>query len=131
VGPLTSLAVLWVLFLVIYMVVPNTRVRFRDAWRGALAAAILFGIFEVIFPLYFKVFLNGDSRYGAAGAAILVVIVWLWIFAVITVLGAQINAVAMGLKPLPRGLDHTYARAYTRMVQADAGATDEQPPAAG
>jgi membrane protein len=131
VGPLTSLAALSVLFLLIYMVVPNVRVRFRDAWRGALAAAILFSIFEVIFPLYFKVFLNGDTKYGAAGAAILVVIVWLWIFAVITVLGAQINAVAMGLKPMPCGLDHTYARAYTHMVRTDAGATDEQPPAAG
>lgn len=131
VGPLTSLAVLWMLFLVIYMVVPNVRVRFRNAWHGALVAAILFGIFEVIFPLYFKVFLNGNTRYGAAGAAILVVIVWLWIFALVTVLGAQINAVAMGLKPMPYGLDHTYARAYTQMVLADAGATDEQPSARG
>ena len=131
VGPLTSLAVLWVLFLVIYMVVPNFRVRFRDAWHGALTAAILFGIFEVIFPLYFKVFLHGATRYGAAGATILVVIVWLWIFALITILGAQINAVAMGLKPMPDDLERTYARAYTQMVLADAGATDEQPPAAG
>jgi len=131
VGPLTSLAVLWVLFLAIYMVVPNFRVRFRDAGPGALTAAILFGIFEVIFPLYFKVFLHGATRYGAAGATILVVIVWLWIFALITILGAQINAVAMGLKPMPDGLERTYARAYTQMVLADAGATDEQPPAAG
>jgi membrane protein len=131
VGPLTSLAVLWVLFLVIYMVVPPVRVRFRDAWPGALAAAILFGIFEVIFPLYFTVFMHGNTRYGAAGAAILVLIVWLWIFALVTVLGAQINAVAMGLEPLPCGLDRVFARAYTHMVRADAGATDEQPPAAG
>ena len=131
VGPLTSLAVLWVLFLAIYMVVPNFRVRFRDTWPGALTAAILFGIFEVIFPLYFTVFLNGNTRYGAAGATLLVVIVWLWIFALITILGAQINAVAMGLKPMPDGLERMYARAYTKMVLADAGATDEQPPAAG
>jgi membrane protein len=131
VGPLTSLAVLWVLFLVIYMVVPNFRVRFRDTWPGALTAAILFGIFELIFPLYFTVFLNGATRYGAAGATLLVVIVWLWIFALITILGAQINAVAMGLKPMPDGLERMYARAYTKMVRADAGAADEQPPAAG
>ena len=131
VGPLTSLAVLWVLFLVIYIVVPNIRVRFRDAWPGALTAAILFGMFEVLFPLYFELFLHGDTRYGAAGATILVVIVWLWIFALITLLGAQINAVAMGLRPMPCGLDRTYARAYKQLVSADGEATEKQQHAAG
>jgi hypothetical protein len=46
-------------------------------------------------------------------------------------LGAQINAVAMGLKPMPCGLARTYARAYTQLALVDAGATDQQPPAAG
>jgi membrane protein len=131
VGPLTSLAVLWVLFLVIYVVVPNVRMRVRNAWPGALIAAILFGIVEVSFPLYFTLFLHGNTRYGAAGAAILVVIVWLWMFALVTVLGAQINAVAMGLRPMPCGLDRTYARAYKQMVRADSEATEKQQHAAG
>jgi membrane protein len=129
VGPLTSLAVLFVLFLVIYMVVPNLGVRWRAAWRGALAAAILFGLLEVLFPLYFQVFLHGNTRYGAAGATILVVIVWLWLFALITVFGAQINAAAMGLRPMPYGLERTYATAYQRLVLGYVGATEEQPPA--
>jgi hypothetical protein len=46
-------------------------------------------------------------------------------------LGAQINAVAMGLQPVPCGLERTNARAYTQLVRADARATDQQPPAAG
>lgn len=112
VGPLTALALLWLLFLVIYMVVPNVTVRVRDAWRGALAAALLFGLFQVLFPLYVTVFLTGNVRYGAAAATVLVVIIWLWIFAVITVVGAQINALAMGLQPLPYDLAHAVERAY-------------------
>ena len=107
VGPLTSLFVLWVLFLLFYMVVPNTKVPFRDAWRGAAAAAILFALFDLLFPLYFKLFLHGNGRYGAVAASLLVLIAWLWFFALITVIGAQINAVAMGIKPTRHDLPGT------------------------
>ena len=112
VGPLTSRVLLWLLFLLIYIVVPNFTVRFRDAWRGAVAAALLFGIFQILFPLYFKVFLHGNIRYGAAAATVLVAVVWLWIFALITVVGAQINAIAMGLQPIPYDLARTIELVY-------------------
>jgi len=112
VGPLTSLGVLWLLFLVIYMVVPNFEVRFRHAWPGALVAAILVGLLELLFPLYFRIFLSPNTRYGVAAAALLVVIIWLWFFAVITVLGAQINAVFMGLRATTYDLSRTFELAY-------------------
>ena len=112
VGPLTSLFVLWVLFLVIYMVVPNTKVPFRIAWRGAAAAALLFALFDLLFPLYFKLFLHGNSKYGAVAASLLVLVAWLWFFALITVIGAQINAVAMGIKPTRYDLPGALVREY-------------------
>ena len=112
VGPLTSLAVSWLLFLVIYLVVPNFDVQFRQAWRGALTAAVLFEIVQLLFPLYFAVFLYGNLRYGAAAASLLLFIIWLWFFAVATVIGAQINAVAIGLKPSPYDLARTFEMAY-------------------
>jgi membrane protein len=112
VGPLTSLGVLWLLFLVVYMVVPNCKVRFRHAWRGALTAAVLFGLLQVLFPLYFSVLLTGNIRYGAAPAAVLVVIIWVWFFALISVIGAQVTAVAMELKATPYDLAHTLEESY-------------------
>jgi membrane protein len=112
VGPLTSLFVLWVLFLVIYMVVPNTRVPFRTAWRGAAAAAILSALFNLLFPLYFQLFLHGNSKFGAVAASLLVLVAWLWFFALITVIGAQITAVAMGIKPTRYDLPGTLVREY-------------------
>jgi membrane protein len=124
VGPLTSLFVLWVLFLIFYMVVPNTKVPFRNAWRGALAAAILFALFNLLFPLYFKLFLHGNGRYGAVAASLLVLIAWLWFFALITVIGAQINAVAMGIKPTRYDLPGTLVRAYEQDM-----ASTRKPPA--
>src|SRR5581483_6802642 len=65
VGPLTSLGVLWLLFLAIYMIVPNFTVRFRQAWRGALAAALLVGVLELLF-------LSPNTRYGVAATTLLV-----------------------------------------------------------
>src|SRR5919201_38808 len=99
VGPLTSLFVLWVLFLLIYMVVPNTTVRFGGAWRGAMAAA----------------------------ASLLVLVAWLWFFALITVIGAQINAVAMGIKPTRYDLPRTLVQEYEQEI-ASARQSPASPP---
>ena len=118
VGPLTSLFVLWVLFLLIYMVVPNTSVPFRHAWPGAVAAAVLFALFDLLFPLYFALFLHGNAEYGAVAASLLVLIAWLWFFALITVIGAQINAVAMGLKPTRHKLPRILVREYEQEMAA-------------
>jgi len=125
VGPLTSLLVLWVLFLLIYMVVPNTRVSFRDAWRGAVAAALLFAILDLMFPLYFQMFLHGNGKYGAVAGSLLVLVAWLWFFALITVIGAQINAVAMGIKPTRYNLPRSLIRVY----EQDMASTRESPAA--
>lgn len=55
VGPLVSLGLLWLLFLAFYRIVPNTTVPLRDAWRGALTAAVLFTLLQLLFPLYLGV----------------------------------------------------------------------------
>ena len=132
VGPLTSLFVLWVLFLVIYMVVPNTKVPFRIAWRGAAAAALLFALFDLLFPLYFKLFLHGNGQYGAVAASLVVLLAWLWFFALITVIGAQINAVAMGIKPtrydLPGSLVQEYEQDMASTHEPRASTPSPSPP---
>ena len=116
IGPLTSLVILWLLFLSFYMIVPNLTVPFRNAWRGAAVAAVIFAIIQLLFPLYFKVFLSGNQKFGAAAASLLVLITWLWFFCLATVIGAQINAVVMGIKPLPYDVARTLADEYTRLA---------------
>jgi membrane protein len=111
-GPLAALGILWLLFLAIYMIVPNVKVPFRDAWRGALTAAVLFGLVQLLFPLYFAFFLSGNAKYGTIAASALVLIAWLWFFALATVLGAQVNAVALGVQPLEQDVPHTIAQEY-------------------
>lgn len=130
VGPLTSIGILWILFLSIYIVVPNVKVPFRDAWRGAIAAAILFGLLQILFPLYFKVFLSGNTKYGATALAVLVVIVWLWFFALITLIGAQINAVAVGIPPTRYDLPRTLCMDYQEHTATPTAARSPSTPRA-
>ena len=127
VGPLTSLGILWVLFVVIYIVVPNITVPFRAAWRGALTAALLSSVFNLLFPLYFKLFLTGNAKYGAAAATALVLVVWLWFFALITMIGAQVNAVAMGIKPTRYDLARTLCDDYKEHTISPAPADQSHP----
>ena len=113
VGPLVAIGILWVLFLIIYIVVPNIKVPFRDAWRGAVTAAILFAIFDTLFPVYFKLALSGNgAKYGQVAGAALLLVVFLWFFAVFTLIGAQVNAVAMGIKPTKQDLAKTLSQDY-------------------
>lgn len=46
------------LFLLIYAVLPNRPLRFRDAWRGALIAGALLELYDVAFPFYATHFLK-------------------------------------------------------------------------
>lgn len=128
VGPLTAVGILWLLFLAIDMVVPNIRVPFHDAWRGALTAAVLVAIVDLIFPLYATLFLNGNAKYGALLPVLLVLIIFLWFFNVILMLGAQVNAVAMGLEATPYDLARTFAQDYQNWQRPAAQQVSEKTP---
>src|SRR5581483_4200080 len=93
VSPLTvlgSLIVAWIFFEVIYVVVPNQKVSFRDSWRGAVVAAIALQIFLTLFPFYATNFLKG--YVGQVGFAI-ILLVFFYYCAVILLLGAELNAI--------------------------------------
>jgi membrane protein len=79
------------LFGSIYLVVPNLRHRVREILPGALAAAILFEAFTLLFPLYFKLE-RGFSTYGTTfGIFFLLLTLAYWI-AQIIMLGGAVNA---------------------------------------
>jgi hypothetical protein len=55
--------------------------------RGAVAAVIFFAFFDLLFTLYCKRFLHGNGKYGAVAASLVLLIAWLWFFALLTVIG--------------------------------------------
>lgn len=98
-GFIGGVIVTFILFGVIYYVVPNTQRSWADTWPGALATAVLLNLYEVLFPIYQSIFLKNAGLGSAAGLAV-VILIFLYYIGVITLLGAEINAWVSGLRPL-------------------------------
>ncbi|HVC82470.1 MAG TPA: YihY/virulence factor BrkB family protein [Chloroflexota bacterium] len=123
-GLAASLGALFILFMAIYVIVPNMPISWRHAWRGAIVAAIVMALINTIFPFYTAHFI-GTSQYGTAAiGTVIVMITWFWFFSLVLMIGAQVNALAMGLKPWPYDL----ARMLTQIRTADLqGAPKDHP----
>ena len=78
-------------FLLIYLLVPHTRVHFWSALSGAMIASILFELSKSAFALYFTHFPVYKEIYGAL-AIIPLLFVWVFISWVVILVGAQVAA---------------------------------------
>jgi membrane protein len=81
------IAINTMIFGVIYVIVPNVAVRWRDGMLGGLVAALLFEIASSAFALYVAEFPSYALIYGAL-AVIPIFLVWLYIFWFILLYGA-------------------------------------------
>jgi membrane protein len=82
----------FVLFFTIYYVVPNCRRTAGQVWVGALFAGTAFEALTLLFPVY--IHLNrGINQYGRTLALLFILLAFFYILGLITVLGAEINAV--------------------------------------
>ena len=78
-------------FLLLYIIVPHTKVHFWSAVSGALIATLLFEISKSAFALYFIHFPVYQVIYGAL-AVIPLLFIWVFISWVVVLVGAQIAA---------------------------------------
>ena len=85
-----------------FVIVPNQHISFRDSWFGALLAAVAIQAYLQLFPFYATHFLGGYT--GTVGFAI-IFIFFFYYFGVILLAGAEINAFyAQGKRALPDNL---------------------------
>jgi membrane protein len=84
---LVSLAVVTVLFALIFKYLPDAYIGWRSVWVGALITAILFAIGKEILSLYFG-FSSPGNVYGAAGSVI-IILLWVTYSSLILFFGAE------------------------------------------
>ncbi|MFN0130666.1 MAG: YihY/virulence factor BrkB family protein [Verrucomicrobiales bacterium] len=86
-----SLAVITGLFSLIFKMLPNVRLVWRDVWLGAVGTAFLFTLGKAVIGFYLAT--SGiASMYGAAGSVV-IVLAWIYYSACILFFGAEITKV--------------------------------------
>jgi membrane protein len=84
---IVSLGVITLLFAMIYKVLPDVKLAWRDVWVGALVTAGLFTAGKFLIGLYLATS-TFSSTYGAAGSVI-VILLWVYYTSQIILLGAE------------------------------------------
>lgn len=99
---LTPFFAMVVLFSLLYKFSPSIkkgiRIKWRDTWLGSIFAALGIISASFIFSFYVNNFSNYSRIYGSIGG-IIVFLIWLYIASIIVVLGAELNATRLALKP--------------------------------
>jgi membrane protein len=99
-----SALVFAVLFAILFRYLPDARIRWRAAFFGGVATAVLFALGKWAIGVYVS---RGDvgGAYGAAGSLV-VLLVWVYYSAAIFFYGAELTAAALeawgiAIEPLP------------------------------
>ncbi len=97
-----TLGVITALFAIIFKVLPDVRIKWKDIWPGAIATAILFMIGKFLISIYISKSDIGNT-YGAAGSLV-ILIVWVFYSSIILYFGAEFTksyALQKGVRIVP------------------------------
>ena len=86
-----SLGIITVLFAVMFKILPDAEIAWRDVWVGGFATALLFTIGKTAIGVYLGT-ADPGSAFGAAGALALILI-WIYYSALIVLVGAEFTQV--------------------------------------
>ncbi len=91
-----------VLFAMIFKILPDIKMNWKNVWLGAFVATILFSIGKSTLGIYFGM-VNLESTFGAAGSVILILL-WVSYSSLILFFGAEFTQVlalkyGSGIKP--------------------------------
>ena len=107
-GSIISFAVITAMFAIMFKLLPDTKVRWRDVWLGAALTAVLFELGKLLIGIYVGK-LALASTYGAA-ASLIILLIWVYYSAQIVLLGAEFT--------------HCYASRYRKTEAATSAQLD-------
>jgi membrane protein len=84
---LISLSVIFILFMMLFRVLPDVTITWKDVWLGSLVTAALFVLGKFLIGLYLGQS-SLSSTYGAAGSLV-IFLLWIYYSAQILFLGAE------------------------------------------
>jgi len=102
IGIVVSFLIAMLLFAMIYKVLPDVNIGWKDVWMGSAITAVLFIIGKELIGLYLG-HTGVSSAYGAAGSLV-ALLIWIYYSSIIFLLGAeftQVYAGALGTKIEP------------------------------
>lgn len=96
---------IFLVFLLSFKTIPNTKTYWRYVWPGALFSAVAFTLARVFMVFYFSRFTRFDLVYGSV-ASIIVLLIFTYYVAFILIMGAEIcseyTRIRLGLPPRQR-----------------------------
>lgn len=90
---------IFLFLLLFHRVVPNVRLKWREAAPGALFSLSLWLMISIAFSFYVDHLGNYSVLYGSLGA-IIVLMLWLYLTSVVILLGALVNHILMVMRYL-------------------------------
>ena len=99
--------ILVAVFALMYKILPDAKVRWKDTWTGAFVTMLLFALGKYLIGIYMGNS-NLGSAYGTAGSLV-VLLIWVYYSVVIFLFGAQITyyiaeKVGKGVIPYPQAV---------------------------
>jgi membrane protein len=86
---LTPFVISWLALIIVFVVLPDIHLRIRDCWFTSLLVAIAWSVATRVFGTYLS--WTGSAKYAGAVGALVGVIFWVDVLAIITLVGVRFN----------------------------------------
>lgn len=113
-----GLVVITVLFALLFKVLPDVEVQWREVWRGAFTTAVLFSIGRLLIALYLG-HSTIASTYGAAGSLV-ALLIWIYYSCAILFYGAEFVRAYRAVHGLPIKPKSTAVLVRREIVEGEA-----------
>lgn len=110
----------WVIFSVMYLVIPNTKVKFLNALIAGVIAGSAFQLFQLLY-INGQVYLSRYNVVYGSFAAIPLLLLWLQVSCLIVLLGAEISYASQNIQNYDyeiesRNISHRYKNFLTLFI---------------